>query len=166
MNTRFNYDEARTKKALEQSTFLGRYMLNTPGQGVQLPFQEDPQLRMQLWGANMMQDAINVESDLRGLTRRLNRDNMEINQYNGVAAVPQVPVMSFSSAEPFVNESRATHPAFLFRTVENQRWDEPIHDPQANLEKRFHDNIQTRILEKDYYRPQMPVPFSSQNEFM
>jgi hypothetical protein len=160
MNTRFNYDYARTQKALEQSTFEGRYMLNTPGQGVQLPFQEDAQIRMQTWGANMMQDAINVESDLRGLTRRLNRDNVEVNQYNGVAAAPQAPLMSFPTADPFVNESRATHPAFLYRSIENQRWEEPIHNPQANLEKGFHDNIQTRILEKDYYKPQMPTPFS------
>jgi hypothetical protein len=160
MNTRFNYDYARTQKALEQSTFEGRYMLNTPGQGVQLPFQEDAQIRMQTWGANMMQDAINVESDLRGLTRRLNRDNVEVNQYNGVAAAPAAPLMSFPTADPFVNESRATHPAFLYRSIENQRWEEPIHNPQANLEKGFHDNIQTRILEKDYYKPQMPTPFS------
>lgn len=159
MNTRFNYDYARTKKALEQSTFEGRYMLNTPGPGVQLPFQEDAQIRMQTWGANMMQDSINVESDLRGLTRRLNRDNVEENVYNGPAAAPQAPLMSFPSAEPFISESRATHPAFLYRTAENLRWEEPIHNPQLNLEKGFHDNIQTRILEKDFYVPHMPTPF-------
>jgi hypothetical protein len=159
MFTRFNYDDARTQKALEQSTYMGRYALNTPGQGIDMPFQEDPQVRMQTWGANMMNNAINIESDLRGLTRPLNRDNVEMNRHDGQSAVRGVP-LAFSSVDPFVNESRATHPAFLYRTVEMNRWEEPIHNPQANLEKGFHDNIQTRILEKDYYVPKMPIPFS------
>jgi hypothetical protein len=159
MFTRFNYDDARTKKALEQSTYTGRYMLNTPGQGVNLPFQEDAQVRMQAWGANLSNDAINVESDLRGLTRRLNRDNLEMNRYDGPSAAQYSP-MSFPSADPFVNESRATHPAFLYRTVEMNRWEMPIHNPQSNLEKGFHDNIQTRMLEKDNYVPKVPVPMT------
>ena len=159
MFTRFNYDDARTQKALEQSTYSGRYMLNTPGQGVNLPFQEDAQVRMQTWGANLANDAINVESDLRGLTRRLNRDNPDFNRYDGPAAVQYAP-MSFPSADPFVNESRATHPAFLYRTVEMNRWETPIHNPQSNLEKGFHDNIQTRMLEKDNYVPKVPVPMT------
>lgn len=159
MFTRFNYDDARTQKALEQSTYSGRYMLNTPGQGVNLPFQEDAQVRMQTWGANLSNNAINVESDLRGLTRRLNRDNLEMNRYDGPAAVQYAP-MSFPSADPFVNESRATHPAFLYRTVEMNRWEMPIHNPQSNLEKGFHDNIQTRMLEKDNYVPKVPVPMT------
>jgi len=159
MFTRFNYDDARTQKALEQSTYSGRYMLNTPGQGVNLPFQDDAQVRIQTWGANLANDAINVESDLRGLTRRLNRDNPDMNRYDGPAAV-QYSQMSFPTADPFVNESRATHPAFLYRTVEMNRWETPIHNPQTNLEKGFHENIQTRILEKDNYVPKVPVPLT------
>jgi hypothetical protein len=159
MFTRFNYDDARTQKALEQSTYSGRYMLNTPGQGVNLPFQEDAQVRIQTWGANLANDAINVESDLRGLTRRLNRDNPDMNRYDGPAAA-RYSQMSFPTADPFVNESRATHPAFLYRTVEMNRWETPIHNPQTNLEKGFHDNIQTRILEKDNYVPKVPVPMT------
>ena len=31
--TRFNYDECRTKKILQQATGPGRYMLNVPGNG-------------------------------------------------------------------------------------------------------------------------------------
>ena len=159
MFTRFNYDDARTQKALEQSTYSGRYMLNTPGQGVNLPFQEDAQVRIQTWGANLSNNAIDAESDLRGLTRRLNRDNPDMNRYDGPAAVQYSP-MSFPTADPFVNESRATHAAFLYRTVEMNRWEMTIHNPQSNLEKGFHDNIQTRILEKDNYVPKVPVPMS------
>jgi hypothetical protein len=41
----------------------------------------------------------------------------------------------------------------MYRDLEHPRWETPIINPQANLEKPFHDNIQTRILEKDFYQP-------------
>ena len=72
--TRFHDDPARIKKQLEQTTFLGRYMLDCPGPGNNLPFWEDPQIRMQKWGANLRDNTVNLESDLFGMTRRLNRD--------------------------------------------------------------------------------------------
>jgi hypothetical protein len=31
-------------------------------------------------------------------------------------------------------------------------------DPQAYLEKAFQSNVQTRILEKDYFVPDVPTP--------
>ena len=34
--TRFHDDPYRIKKQLEETTYTGRYMLNTPGQGVDL----------------------------------------------------------------------------------------------------------------------------------
>ena len=33
-NTRFNYDPCRTVKKLQEATDIGRYMLNTPGNGL------------------------------------------------------------------------------------------------------------------------------------
>ena len=50
-----------------------------------------------------------------------------------------------------VNESRATHPAWMYRDLEQKRWETPFVNPQANVEKRFANNLQTRILEKDFY---------------
>ena len=67
--TRFHDDEARIKKRLEESTFQGRYFLNVPGPGMDLAFHEDPQLRLQKWGANLHNNTVNLESDLHGLTR-------------------------------------------------------------------------------------------------
>ena len=43
--TRFNYDDCRTKKILEESTGPGRYMLNKPGWGNKPCFFEDPQIQ-------------------------------------------------------------------------------------------------------------------------
>ena len=51
--TRFDYDECRTAKKLQELTGPGRYMLNTPGPGCNLCFYEDPQIRLQGWGANL-----------------------------------------------------------------------------------------------------------------
>jgi hypothetical protein len=45
----------------------------------------------------------------------------------------------------------------MFRDAVQPRWDYPLMNPQAlnQLEKPFHDNVQTRILEKDYYVPRV-----------
>ena len=47
--TRFHDDPNRIKKQVEESITGCNYMLNTPGQGIDLPFFEDPQLRLQKW---------------------------------------------------------------------------------------------------------------------
>jgi hypothetical protein len=72
--TRFKYDEARTKKELQQSTDPGRWVMNVPGNGDTPYYIEDPHIRIQNWGANMRTNAINLESDLLGVNRKLNRD--------------------------------------------------------------------------------------------
>ena len=45
--TRFNYDECRTKKKLQQQTGPSRYILNVPGNGSKPCFMDDPQIRLQ-----------------------------------------------------------------------------------------------------------------------
>jgi hypothetical protein len=123
--------------------------LNTPGQGVDLPFMEDPQMRLQRWGANLRTNTVNLESDLIGLSRPLNRDNIEKNEYTKHMAITEA--VNYRSVNPMVDESRATHPAWMFRDIDNNRWEEPWINPQAGLEKEFPENIQTRILEKDNF---------------
>ena len=72
--TRFHDDNCRIEKQLQELTGTGRYMLNTPGPGKNPCFMEDPYLRLQYWGANLKTNSINLESDLRGLTRSANKD--------------------------------------------------------------------------------------------
>ena len=71
--TRFNYDECRTAKLLQESTGPGRYMLDVPGWGAKPCFFDDPQIRMQEWGANLRKvpqgAPIDIDSDLIGITR-------------------------------------------------------------------------------------------------
>jgi hypothetical protein len=153
--TRFHDDPNRIQKQVMESSYAGKYALEMPGNGVNMPFLEDVQVRLQQWGANRMDQTVNLESDLRGLTRPLNRDRIGENDYH-LTAVPMQPI-PYSVAKSYVDESRASHPAWMYRDLEQPRWEEPWLNPQANLEKPFYNNIQTRILEKDYFQPRIPV---------
>ena len=154
--TRFHDDEVRINQQLKELTYQGRYQLSVPGPGASMPFQDDTHLRMQKWGANLRTNSTNLESDLIGLTRPLQRDNVDTNNYKTQSVNSSQ--VSYSNQNPFVEESRASHPAWMYRDLEHPRWETPIINPQVNLEKPFHDNIQTRILEKDYYQPSSTLP--------
>lgn len=149
--TRFHDDDLRISKQMEQMTFPGRYQLDVPGPGVSMPMQDDVHIRMDLWGANLRTNTVNLESDLLGITRPLNRDDVKLNNYENQVKSSAI---TYATNQPFVEESRASHPAWIYRDLEHPVWEKLIVDPQANLEKPFHDNIQTRILEKDYHKPQ------------
>jgi len=153
--TRFHDDPARIQKSLEESTFSGRYRLNAPGPGDSNPFWEDPNIRLQKWGANLHVNTVELESDFRGLTRQLNRDLLVENNYLK-KAVHAPMVINYGISNPFVEESRMTHPAWMYRENVMERWEEPWTNPQYGLEKPFNDNISTRILEKDSYVPVIP----------
>jgi hypothetical protein len=155
--TRFHDDPARIQKQMEISSFSGRYFLNTPGQGTDLPFLEDPQIRLQQWGANLQYNPVSIESELRGLYRPLNRDLVKENDYkthrferNGILPAMN---MHYRTEQPFVEESRATNPAWMYRDVDIQRWEMPFINPQEVIEQPFNWNVQTRILEKDNFTP-------------
>jgi len=153
--TRFHDDPHRIKKQLEASSYAGRYYMDVPGQGVNLPFLEDPNIRLQKWGANLHRNTVNLESDLFGMTRPYNRDLVDLNDYkNNIVNAPSV---QYRSENPFVEESRATHPAWMYKDLEQSHWEYPFLNPQHGLEKGFHENIQTRILEKDYFVPKIPI---------
>jgi hypothetical protein len=151
--TRFHDDPYRIQKQISESSYAGRYALNVPGPGDRLPFIEDPQIRLQNWGANTRTNTIQIENDLYGLTRKINRDSVDYI----TASVSSSQVSYPDEPNVIVQESRATHPAWMYRNPEIARWEEPFLNPLANTEKKFYDNIQTRILEKDYFVPTIPV---------
>ena len=155
--TSIKNDPARIHRELEQSTNTGRYQLNVPGLGINMPFQEDPQIRLQVWGANLRTHTLDIENDLRCMSRPLNHDLLGENNYKMVA--PATTAILYPSTQPFVEESRASHPAWMYRDLEHSRWEHPFINPQAlsAIEPIFNWNIQTRILEKDYFVPKVPV---------
>ena len=79
--TRFHDDPCRIQKYLDETTYIGNYEINVPGNGNNPTFINDPYLRIQKWGANLSKNKTELESDLIGITRKLNRDSIQENNY-------------------------------------------------------------------------------------
>ena len=152
--TSIKNDNARVEKQLQEMTGLGRYILQVPGPGTNVPFFEDPHIRLQSFGANMKTNAINLESDLRGLTRHLNKDNIKDNNYNNNTYDSYD--IKYESMEPFVEESRAIMPAWTLLGKESNRWNYLHTNPQNNVFKHFQDNISSRLEQKDNFKRNYP----------
>jgi len=157
--TRFNYDDCRTKKKLQESTGPGRYSLNMPGNGTSPCFFNDPQIRMQKWGANLETVVngapIDIDSDLKGVTRKLTK-------YSQKSQFPNsgVPIKEKNNypicGDALTDESRATHPAWMYRALPQTREYPLFLNPQENVCMRFHNNLNTRLLERDNFVPKIP----------
>ncbi len=152
--TRFHDDPCRIEKQLQESTGPGRYALNVPGNGDKPCFMEDPHVRLQKWGANLMTNSINLESDLMGLTRSANRDCKGVNNYETQAVKSKR--MRYPVCRPYTEQPRATDPAWTARDLEQVNWAILPLDPQENTCIPFQNNLSTRILEKDYFVAKTP----------
>ena len=106
--TRFHDDPCRINKQLQESTGLGRYMLNVPGNGSKPIYMDDPFIRMQKWGGNLMTNTVNLESDLMGLSRNSNRDDVATNEYR-LNAVKTKQVQYKSQKNHFVSHLPDQH---------------------------------------------------------
>lgn len=172
-STRYNSDRARLEKRNMIDTVVGRYMLDTPGNGVELPYIADPHMRIQKSGTNFCENMIDINSDLRCMTRPLTRDIPELNDYKKYAAKPN---KSYTSEPDEVNyvsdETRASNPAWVLKESELNRWVMPLINPvdMNYVSKPFYENLNTRILERDYFKPKFnrsndlysnPVPYNS-----
>ena len=111
--TRFNDDAARIKKKLQEMTGASAYQLNAPGPGVDMPFFEDPQIRLQKWGANLRNNTTNLESDLIGINRKATKKTVEYG-----AMTPSTSSNGYGSSAAFVDETRASNPAWTLRDLE------------------------------------------------
>ena len=150
-NTRFHYDPCRTIKRLQQSTDPGRYMLNVPGNGDKPCYIEDPQIIIQKWGANLRTNCINLESELLGInSRNMGRDCLGKDEYTSIN-VPSKPITYPTCNNLFTEQSRAIMPAWTARDLEQVDWYTLPLNPQENTCMPFTNNLNTRILEKDYF---------------
>ncbi len=142
--TRFHDDPARIQKSLIESTYSGIYHLNTPGNGLNLPYINYPHIRLQKWGGNLQTNSLSVENELKGLNRKLSRDQQEYKH-------PNTQMKSYVSKTFNVDETRASHPAWLYRDRHQDRFMYLPINPQNNVFYQFENNCPTRMLEKDYY---------------
>ena len=155
-SSRIFNDEARIRKRNAIDTVEGRYHLDVPGNGgADMPFNADPHIRIQKWGANFSTNMMDINSDLRGMTRPLNKDFIEINDYKKFSVAPKVANANPETVNYITDETRATNPAWVLKEHESNRFEPPFINPidLTFLKKPFYENLNTRILEKDYFKP-------------
>lgn len=153
--TRFHDDLCRINKRLQESTDIGRYMLNVPGNGTSPQFYADPHIRAQKWGGNLRTNHINLDSDLKGMTRSYNRDDIQHNDYN-INAVYSSSVKFPTNVTMLTDQSRTTHPAWTFRDVnQNKSAILPL-NPQYSVSRHFQNNLNTRTISRDNFIPNVP----------
>ena len=134
MLTNIRESKGRLIKEAEISTYPERYYLNTPGQGTTLTYLEDPYYRLQkssgMIGSN---GTVDWESDLRGMTRRLEKGDAQ--DYKDPKYERKPTMASFQTNSQMLSEdSRMSCPAWTFRELEQDRWEKPFLNP---LDKAF-----------------------------
>jgi len=168
--TRFYDDPCRIQKYLEESTSIGNYNMNVPGNGTNPTFFNDPYIKLQKWGGNLSSNKTDLESELFILHRKLNRDTIKENNYVDYLNNHAIYNQNSSKADnnEITGQSRVTHPAWVYREINNFNKQEQeqgqgsnyyvpnnfnyLHlNPQANICIPFHNNISSRMLQKDYY---------------
>ena len=148
--TRFHDDPYRIEKQLQESTDQGRYMLNVPGNGDKPHFIDDPHIRLEKWGGNISKNVVNLESDLRGLTRSTNRDLIDKNNYD-LHKTERDEVSYPNHTKDITEQPRATHPAWTARDLEQVNWQILHLDPREKACIPFENNLSTRIIEKENF---------------
>jgi len=160
--TRFNYDDCRTIKKLQQQTDPGRWILDVPGNGSNPYYMEDPQIIIQKWGANLRTNTTDLESSLLGVNRHSTRDCLKDNYKN--YTVPNEPIKYPTCSQLYVEQSRAIAPAWMVRDLEQVDWYYPQLNPQENICFPFENNLNTRIIEKDNFTVKRPCVIDQCND--
>ena len=163
--TRFKYDYCRTVKEQQQASDPGRWILNVPGNGLYPCYIEDPQIRIQKWGANLRTNTIDLESDLLGVNRDIGRDCLGKDNYKNYD-VPNEKIQYPNCNNLYTEESRAIAPAWMVRDLEQVDWYYPPLNPQENTCFPFENNINTRIIEKDYFTPKRDCVINETNNYL
>lgn len=149
--TRFYDDPNRIEIKNLETSAMNSYVFNVPGNtdGMNLYFS-DPHIRMQKTGSHLNRNLLDVETELRNINIPLNRDNINLNNYKK-NQMPKTTVPIYDVKKNITKESRASHPAWLYRESSQYRPDYLFLNPQEHIKIPFIVNQDTNILEKDYY---------------
>ena len=147
--TRFHDDPCRIAKQLEESSNVGKYTLNVPGNGTKPLYMEDPYIRLQKWGGNLRTNVIEIEESLKGLNRKLNRDCLAENNYQNFSA--NSASVQYPEHGMFTEQPRAIMPAWNLRGIENREFAFLHRNPQTVTQIPFENNIHSRIIEVDNF---------------
>ena len=147
-STRISNDEARIRDSLFKSTFAGRYNIDVPGNDGNYPsYISDPYIRIQGWGANLMTNAIDLESQLFGINHRLTKGCQKVSKIRNTQSIQYPECNNLTTLQP-----RAAMPAWTVK--DTQSFIDPsilYLNPQENTALCFQNNISTRIMEKDFF---------------
>ena len=157
-NTRYNYDDLRTVKILQESTGPCRYIMNVPGPAQSTTYVADPQMRLQGFAGNNRRvrggHPIDIDSDLRGITRRIVGSGSHMYPNKGVTK--SEPIKYQENKGTMQRQTRVTHPAREYRHLEQTLVFPLLLNPQENVCFHFENNLNTRLLERDSYVPKLP----------
>lgn len=150
-STRFYYDTCRINKQVEESTAHERYVFGTPGPGSHVAFETNPYFRLQRYGANLTSNSLNVENDLRGLTRVLTHDCMNYKTHS----VPYSLIYKdLGTQYTDVDETRTTNPAFLLldQDISEYRFQPLFRDYQKHAASdMYYSRNSSRVMTKEMY---------------
>jgi len=154
-STRFNDDILRLEKRNQESTDIGRWILNTPGNGVQPHYYEDPNIRLQKWGANLRDvHPMDVASDLDGRNRPASKYcSHKVYPYNSVGETHIL--YNYPTMNAYTQETRLTHPAWSYVDLPQHRISHLHFNPQKYTELDFNARINTRNMARDNYNKKL-----------
>lgn len=151
--TRFHDDPARIQKRNLETSHLNDYIFNVPGNlnGAHPLYINDPHIRLQRTGMQQRTDMVGIDSMLRNMDRKLNRDNVKLNDYTDSFNPDSRIVKTMQIDDVLTSETRTTHPVFEYREKQTHREDFPLFNPQEHVSIPFLHNLDTNLLEKDHY---------------
>ena len=149
--TRFHDDPCRITKQNQQMTDQGRWILNVPGNGDKPCYMMDPQIIPQKWAGNLWTNCIDVQSSLLGIDRKLTRGDCLVGYKNPLKELDTQPIQYPTCENLTTEQSRVTNPAWMYKDLEQVDWYYLPTNPQENVFMPFQNNINTRVLEKDYF---------------
>lgn len=96
---------------------------------------------------------VDLEGQLKQMDQPYSRDYIK-NQYNTKNPVHhklrKVPIYHLNKS--VTDESRATHPSWTYRALQQYRPDILFENPQDHTSIKFENNVDTNIITKDNYR--------------
>lgn len=155
--TRGRHDHCNIKEYNDVTTGPGRYALEVPDSYRDACFAPEPTIRMQKWGAShdMNSTKTDVESDLLNLSRPTTRTTC--GQWDPNTA-PQRTLTAMSECSFPQTFGRLVDPPCTLRGTGWNRFEWLCQNPQENVMVPFEWMVDSRMAEKDNYKPLFTSP--------
>ena len=131
---------------LEVLAHHNNYTFSKPGNGTSLAYMKSPQIRLQQWGGNIRTNMTEIEHDLRGQTRKLNRDNIDANDHKKNEVFSRPLVFETTSIKHEVTRTDSNKCDVLDECLKNPNKNFLFEDPQKNI--RYNHPSSTRYDQK------------------